>query len=144
MLTATRPRCTAYGSSRGSGAYSASSPASSGPQPSPPMLAAVATSVARDPPPGGASSMTYAVAAPVKRLTDRPERSRPAYNQPTASARRKHTALAAANPRPQSSVGRLPTVSEALPARSSTPMTPKAYTAYTTVTVSSENPNFSW
>ncbi len=108
------------------------------------MLAAVATSVARDAPPGGARSMTYAVAAPVNRPADRPESSRPAYSHPRPSAHRKQTALATANPRPHSSAGRLPTVSEASPARSSTPMTPKAYTAYTTVTISSENPNASW
>lgn len=59
-------------------------------------------------------------------------------------AHRKQTALAAAKARPASSTGRLPTESEALPASSSTPMTPKAYTAYTTVTISSEKPNFSW
>lgn len=75
---------------------------------------------------------------------DRPENSRPANSQPSPVAARKHTALAAAHPRPAISTGRLPTVSEALPASSSTPMTPKAYTAYTTVTVSSEKPNFSW
>lgn len=108
------------------------------------MLAAVATSVAREAPPYGANSITYAVAAPVNRPADSPDSSRPTYSQSSPVAHRKQTALAAANPRPHSSTGRLPTASEALPASSSTPMTPKAYTAYTTVTVSSENPNFSW
>lgn len=107
------------------------------------MLAAVATNVAREAPPYGANSITYAVAAPVNRPADSPESSRPAYSQPSAVAHRKQTALAAENPRPHSSTGRLPTASEAFPVSSSTPMTPKAYTAYTTVTVSSENPNFS-
>ncbi len=59
-------------------AYWASTPARSGPQPRPPMLAAVATKVARAVPPGGASSSTYAVAAPVNRPADRPDSSRPA------------------------------------------------------------------
>lgn len=107
------------------------------------MLAAVATNVARDAPPSGASSITYTVAAPVKRPADSPENNRPTYSQPSPVAHRKQTALAAANPRPHSSTGRLPTASETLPVSSSTAMTPKAYTAYTTVTVSSENPNFS-
>lgn len=93
------------------------------------MLAAVATNVAREAPPGGDRSITYAVAAPVNSPADSPDSSRPAYSQPSPVAARKHTALAAAQPRPIISTGRLPTVSEALPASSSTPMTPKAYTA---------------
>ncbi len=80
----------------------------------------------------------------MNRPADSPDNSRPAYSQPSPVAHRKQTALAAAHPRPASSTGRLPTASEALPASSSTPMTPKAYTAYTTVTVSSEKPSFSW
>lgn len=88
--------------------------------------------------------MTYAVAAPVSRPADRPDSSRPAYSQPSEVASRKQTALTAAQPRAARITGRRPTVSEALPASSSTPMTAKAYTAYTMVTVSSENPNLSW
>jgi hypothetical protein len=108
------------------------------------MLTAVATNVARASPPRGADSMTYAVAAPVNSPAESPDSSRPAYSQTRPVAHRKQTALAAAQPRPHSSTGRLPTASEALPASSSTPTTAKAYTAYTTVTVSSEKPNFCW
>ncbi len=84
------------------------------------------------------------MAAPVNSPAENPDSSRPAYSQPTPVAHRKQTALAAAQARPTSSTGRRPTTSEALPVSSSTPITPKAYTAYTTVTTSSENPNFSW
>ncbi len=42
------------------------------------MLAAVATNEALGEPLPGASSMTYAVAAPVNRPADRPDSSRPA------------------------------------------------------------------
>lgn len=80
----------------------------------------------------------------MNRPADSPESNRPAHSRPSPVANRKQTAAAAAKPRPHSSTGRLPTVSETLPASSSTPMTPKAYTAYTTVTISSENPNFCW
>ena len=92
----------------------------------------------------GARSITYAVAAPVNSPADRPEEQPAAYSQPSAEAPRKQAALAAAKPRPHSSTGRLPTVSDTLPASRRTPMTPKAYTAYTTVTISSEKPNLSW
>ncbi|GGW27126.1 hypothetical protein GCM10010320_02190 [Streptomyces caelestis] len=108
------------------------------------MFAAVATKVAREAPPSDAGSITYAVAAPVRRPAESPDSSRPAYSRPNPVAHRKQTALAAANPRPHRSTGRLPTASEALPTSSRTPMTPKAYRAYTTVTLSSENPNLPW
>lgn len=93
------------------------------------MLAAVATNVARGPPPCGASSITYTVAAPVNSPAANPESSRPAYSHPSPVAPRKQTALAAANPRPHNNTGRRPTASDALPVSNSTPMTPKAYTA---------------
>lgn len=75
--TATRVRWTMKGSFKGQGAYWANSPASSGPQPSPPMLAAVAAKAARPSLPGGAHSITYAVAVPVNRPADSPDSRRP-------------------------------------------------------------------
>lgn len=108
------------------------------------MFAAVAANAARPSRPAGASSITYAVAVPVNRPADRPDINRPAYSSGSPPSSRKHSALSAANPRPASSTGRRPTVSETLPATSSTAITANAYTAKTTVTSSSEKPSCSW
>ena len=60
--SATSTMCTTNVSCNGAGAYCASTPARTGPAPSPPMLATVATAGARSRQLGGAASMTAAVA----------------------------------------------------------------------------------
>lgn len=79
--TAISPRCTQKTSVNGRGAYCASRPDSSGPQPRPPMFAAVAANPARALRPGRASSMTAAVAAPLSSPAATPESSRPAKSR---------------------------------------------------------------
>ena len=112
LATATSPRWTQNGSISGHGAYSASSPESSGPQPRPPMFAAVAANPARAFLPGGASSMTAAVAAPLSRPAAPPDSSRPAKSRGRPLCRRKHPALAADKAMAHRSTGLRPTSSE--------------------------------
>ncbi|CAM5681180.1 hypothetical protein SMICM304S_07528 [Streptomyces microflavus] len=123
---AIRARCTTKGSRRGQGAYSASSPASSGPHPRPPMFAAVAASPALAAPPGGASSITVTVAAPLSSPAANPDSRRPAKRAGSPPSKRKQRALAAEKPRAASRTGRRPVSSETFPARSRVAMTPSA------------------
>lgn len=90
------------------------------------MFAAVAASPARASRPGGASSITVAVAAPLNSPAAKPDRRRPANSRGSPPWVRKQTALAAERPRPMNSTGRRPAWSEKLPASSRTAMTPKA------------------
>ena len=72
---ASTPRYTTNTKVVACGAYWANSPATSGPRPRPPMFAAVAASDARRSP--GLSSVSAAVAVPVTRPADSPDRTRP-------------------------------------------------------------------
>lgn len=112
VATATSPRWTQNGSISGQGVYCARRPESSGPQPRPPMFAAVAAKPARAFCPGPASSMTAAVAAPLSRPAAQPDSSRPAKSRGRPLCRRKHPALAADTAIAHSSTGRRPTSSE--------------------------------
>ena len=110
----------------GAGAYSTSSPAKSGPVPSPPMLATVATAAALVRHFSGAASMTAAVAVPVKMPADSPDKTRPTNSIGTESATRNTAALASANTTPASSTGRRPIASDHRPNANSANSTPPA------------------
>ena len=84
----TSTMCTTKVSCSGAGAYCASTPARTGPAPSPPMLATVATAGARSRQFGGAASITAAVPVPVNRPADRPDSTRPTSSSGTESATR--------------------------------------------------------
>lgn len=107
------------------------------------MFAAVAANPACASWPGFASSSTAAVAAPLNNPAANPDSTRPSSSIGSPPSNTKHSALAADSPSAQNSTGRRPTSSEKLPARRRTVMTPSAYTAKTTVTISSENPSCS-
>lgn len=141
---ATRARSTRNTWWSGSGAYCAIRPASSGPLPRPPMLAAVAISVADPDHRRGASSTTAAVAVPVNRPADSPDSTRPAKSSGSPRSKRNDTALSADSTSPASRTGRRPTESDNWPSRSSATMTPTAYTAKITVTMNEEKPNSRW
>ncbi len=108
------------------------------------MLAAVAANEARPRRWRGASSITATVAVPVKSPAENPESTRPAKSSGSPPSKRKQSALAAAHPSPASSTGRRPSTSETPPATVSTAITPAAYTAKITVTISEEKPISSW
>jgi hypothetical protein len=84
-----------------------------------------------------------AVAVPVKMPADNPERTRPTSSSGSPLAVRKHTALSAESTSPGSNTRRRPIWSDSLPNSTSDAITPAAYTAKITVTISSENPNCS-
>jgi hypothetical protein len=135
------------GTSNGSATYCASTPASTGPSPRPPIFVAVATSVAQPRRSGGASSTTATEAVPVKTPADSPETTRPisrAGSDKRLPPMRKVTALAAESAKPASSMGRRPTRSDQLPTSTRAAITPVAYTAKITVTISSEKPILAW
>lgn len=77
---------TRNGSCNGCGAYCTSRPATTGPAPSPPMLATVAPAAACSRRSSGTDSTTAAVAVPVKMPADNPDSSRPTSSNGTLSA----------------------------------------------------------
>ena len=82
------------------------------------MLAAVAASDARRLAEAGTSSVSVAVAVPVIRPADSPDRIRPAMSAPTSGARMNTTVLSALAPRATASTGLRPAWSEDRPASS--------------------------
>jgi len=90
------------------------------------MLATVAISVARPRWAGAASSVTAAVAAPLKSPAEKPENTRPTNSSGRACAARKQPALSIAKPTPTSRTGRRPSTSENDPAISRAAITPQA------------------
>jgi hypothetical protein len=102
-------------------------PASSGPNPNPPILAMGATSVARPRRSGGARSTRVAVAVPVKTPAERPERIRPTSSKGRPSVVKKHTALSADRPSPGSSSRLRLSSSDRRRKKSSAAITPAAY-----------------
>ncbi len=110
----------------GAGAYWASTPASTGPAPRPPILATVATAGARSRQLGGAASMMAAVPVPVNSPADKPDSTRPTSSTGTESAPRNTAALASAHAVPASSIGRRPTASDHRPNTNSATSTPPA------------------
>src|ERR1700758_1982276 len=130
--------CRTNDSFSGAGAYCTRNPASSGPKPRPPMLATVATAGARACQPGGAASITAAVAVPVAAPADRPDSSRPSKRSSTPVATRNTPSLPNAKAMASSKIGLRPTASDQRPNARSAASTPTAYVANTTVVVSSE------
>ena len=104
--TASTPRYTSKTKVVGCGAYCANSPATRGPRPSPPMFAAVAASEARRP--AVHSSVSAAVAVPVIRPADSPDRTRPTPSAATSPARMITTVLTALRPSATASTGLRP------------------------------------
>jgi hypothetical protein len=82
------------------------------------MFAAVATSEARRLAAAGISSVSVAVAVPVIRPADSPDKIRPANSTPTSGARINATVLSALLPRAAASTGLRPAWSEARPVSS--------------------------
>ena len=82
------------------------------------MFTAVATSDARRLAEAGISSVSVAVAVPVIRPAESPDRIRPANSTPTSGARMNATVLSALLPRAAASTGLRPAWSEARPASS--------------------------
>ena len=80
--------------------------------PSPIVLTAVATSVARERRSGAARSSSAAVAVPVKMPADRPDTNRPTNSTPSPCASRNTIELAALRPKPGSRTWRRPYWSE--------------------------------
>jgi hypothetical protein len=124
--TAIRTRSTAKTNLVGSGAYSASTPASTGPSPSPAMFTAAASRLACARRASGARSMIAAVAVPVTIPAERPDRTRPTNNHASAAGSRNATALSADNANPAIIIGRRPSSSDQWPNSSSPTMTPTA------------------
>ena len=122
----TSTMCTTNDDCSGRGAYCTSSPANTGPAPSPPTLAIVAATAARSRCAGGTASTTAAVAVPVKMPADKPESRRPISSSGMSSANRNTTALTSANAAPASSTGRRPIASDQRPNTSSALSTPMA------------------
>ena len=90
------------------------------------MFAAVATSDARRPAEAGISSVSVAVAVPVIRPAESPDRIRAAMSTPTSGARMNTTVLSALRPRAAASTGLRPAWSEDRPASSRVASTPAA------------------
>jgi hypothetical protein len=102
------------------------------------MLATVAIAVARPRHPGGAASMTAAVAVPVATPADKPDRSRPTSRSSTPVAVKNTNALPSAKTIARYNIGRRPTASDQRPNPSSAANTPPAYIANTTAVVNTE------
>ncbi len=124
--TTSKPRYTSNTKTVGFGPYSAKSPATSGPRPSPPMLAPVDASEARRPDVGPARSVNAAVAVPVINPAARPERTRPTNRKLKPGARMNTTVLAVLKARAIQRTGRRPTWSDDRPAKRSETITPAA------------------
>ena len=80
--TAKKPRYTSNTSTVGRGKYCANRPAISGPRPSPPVLTTVETMEARRGFAGPSMSVSAAVAVPVMRPAENPDRTRPKKEPP--------------------------------------------------------------
>ena len=139
-----RRACTTKTVRVGYGANSVITPATSGPRPKPPMLAAVAIAGAIRRRAAGAASMTATVAVLVKMPAENPETRRPTNKISTLPPIRNKTALASDKATPAKSIGRRPIVSENCPTPMSAAMTPTAYVAKMTVVIRLPKPNSRW
>ena len=123
---ANKAKYTSNTSTVGRAKYWANRPATSGPRPRPPVLTTVETTDARRGFTGPSMSMRAAVAVPVIRPADKPDKERPTKSHPTDVATMKTTVLSALSARAAPSTGLRPTWSEARPANTSTASTPAA------------------
>ena len=90
------------------------------------MLTTVETTDARRGFTGPSMSVRAAVAVPVMRPAEKPDRTRPKKSHPTEVATMNTTVLSALNARAAPSTGLRPTWSEARPAKTSAASTPAA------------------
>ena len=136
--TTKKAKYTSYTNTVGWGKYCANRPAMSGPRPSPPVLATVATMDARRGFADPNMSVSAAVAVPVIRPAEKPDRTRPKKSHPTAVAMMNTTVLRALNARAAPSTGLRPTWSDACPAKTRAASTPAAYAVKISVITSEE------